>query len=233
MLSFLRRLFGSSPKPSYPQRHDLPQHDPISGNEDIVEGWQFSATLQRRTSLAVLKQHGRRVPLSPDGPPQITQQMWEGIWLPDLGDGLDGLGMASEVGHLPGDGGDYLAFLIAFRTITEGDASIQDKEALLRALTKETGPGGTPYRSFHTAKDLVEDTLPRVVQLVPVSNPVRQGLLDAGLTTLSKIERASDRELLAIKGLGPKSMAAIREFLATTTADKAALRYLAGPYAKP
>ena len=49
--------------------------------------------------------------------------MWEGIWLPDLGDGsIGGLGMASEVGLIPGDGGDYLAFLIAFRTITEGDA---------------------------------------------------------------------------------------------------------------
>ncbi|KAF1687719.1 hypothetical protein B1992_03440 [Pseudoxanthomonas broegbernensis] len=160
--------------------------------------------------------------------------MWEGIWLPDLGEHfLDSVGMASEIGHIPFDGGDYLAFLIAYRLITEGNESIQEKEAALRALAKGTGPGGTPYRTFHTAKDLVEDALPRTIHLLPASKPVRDALLDAGFNTLAKMDKASDTELLDIKGLGPKSLIAIRAFLATTKADKSALRYLAEAYQAP
>lgn len=233
MLGFLRRLLGLNPTvpAHYRQRHDMPMHDMVTGNEDIVTGYRFCATMQRRTPLSVLKQHGRVVPRTSDGPPTITEEMWEGIWVPDLGDGiLDGIGMASEVGHIDSDGGDYLAFLIALRTITEGPGTIADKEAALKALAKDTGPGGTPYRKFHTAKELVEDALPRSIHLLPVSSPVRQALLDAGLNTLGKVDKASDKELLAIKGLGPKSLTAIRAFLATTPADKHALRYLADAY---
>lgn len=242
MISFLRRLFGremptptksSAPPPE--SRHDMPVHSSVEGNEDIIKGWQFCATLQLRTPLAVLKQHGRRVPLAPNGPPMITTEMWQGIWTYDTDDEFsmfDALSMSSDVGSIPANGGDYLPFLIAFRTITEGSASPTDKQASIRDLLKQSGPGGTPYTKYHKAKELIDEALPRTISLLPVSRPVRNEIVASGLNTLAKVETASDRTLLAIDGLGPKSLAGIREYLASTTADKNAQRYAAEIYTR-
>lgn len=242
MIGILKRLFGGEkPTPakfsaSPPEsRHDMPVHSSVEGNEDIIKGWEFSATLQLRTPLAVLKQHGQRVLKAPDGPPNITTEMWQGIWTPDVGDEFsmfDAISMASEVGSIPADGGDYLPFLIAFRTITEGSAPVADKEAAIRELLKQLGPGGTPYTKYHKAKDLIDEVLPRTISLLPVSRPVRNEIVAAGLTSLAKVEAASDKALLAIDGLGPKSLAGIREYLAATTADKSAQRYTAEIYTR-
>ncbi len=211
----------------------MPIHSSVEGNEDIIKGWQFCATLQLRTPLSVLKQHGRRVPLSPDGPPLITTEMWQGIWIHDVGDEFsmfDAHSMASEVGSVPANGGDYLPFLIAFRSITEGGASVGEKEVAIRDLLKQSGSAGTPYAKYHKAKELVDEVLPRTISLLPVSRPVRDELVAAGLNTLAKVEAASDKTLLAINGLGPKSLAGIRELLATTTTDKNGQRFAATMY---
>lgn len=242
MIGFLKRLFGgekpaptksSAPLPE--SRHDMFAHSSVEGNEDIIKGWEFYATLQLRTPLAVLKQHGRRAPLTPDGPPMISTEMWQGIWTYDLGDEFsmsDGRSMASEVGSIPADGGDYLPFLIAFRTITESSAPVADKEAAIRDLMKQSGPSGTSYTKYHKVKELIDEVLPRTISLLPVSRPVRNEIVAAGMNTLAKVEAASDKTLLAIDGLGPKSLAGIREYLATTTADKSAQRYTAEIYTR-
>ncbi|WP_448228906.1 hypothetical protein [Pseudoxanthomonas mexicana] len=242
MIGFLKRLFGGATPPSITSsmpppmpRHDIPVHSSIEGNEDIIKGWQFCATLQLRTPLTVLQQHGRRVPRSPGGPPVVTTEMWQGIWTYDVGDEFsmfDAVSMASEVGSIPANGGDYLPFLIAFRTITEGGAPVTEKEAAMRALMKQSGPGGTPYTKYHKVKDLIDEVLPRTIALLPISRPVRSEVVATGLNTLAKVEAASDKELLAINGLGPKSLAGIRALLATTTADKNAQRYAAEPYTR-
>lgn len=241
MIGFLKRLFGGAAPPSIkpsailPPRHDMFEHSSVEGNEDIIKGWEFCATLQLRTPLSVLKQHGRRAPLTPEGPPLVSTEMWQGIWTYDLGDEFsmsDARSMASEVGSIPADGGDYLPFLIAFRTITEGSASVGDKEAAIRELMKQSGPSGTPFTKYHKPKELVDEVLPRTISLLPVSRPVRNEIVAAGMNTLAKVEAASDKTLLAIDGLGPKSLAGIREYLATTTADKNAQRYTAEIYTR-
>ncbi|TBV69763.1 helix-hairpin-helix domain-containing protein [Pseudoxanthomonas winnipegensis] len=242
MIGFLRRLFGLPTRPpapsvpTQPGRHDMPVQDMVAGNEDIISGWRYCATLQLRTPLVVLKEHGRFAPLAPGGPPQLSPDMWHGIWMPVLRDPLFDVfdnTMSSDVGQIPVDGGDYLTFLLTLRTITEGGMPIKGKEAALRGLVKETGPKGTPYAKFHKVTALVDQVLPRSITLLPVARPAQAGLLDAGLTTLAKVEKASDKELLAIKGLGPKGVKAIREFLASTTADKHATRVVADLYRAP
>jgi hypothetical protein len=157
--------------------------------------------------------------------------MWQGIWLPDVGSDWDflneGASMASEIGPIPADGGDYLPFLIAVRAISEGKATVADKEVALRALAKERGPRGAPYSKFLSGDALVDQVLPRVVHLLPIPRPVRGDLFGAGYTTLAMVQAASDGTLLGVKGLGPKSLANIREFLASTTVDMHAERHLA------
>lgn len=234
MATFLRKLFGlnreaESASAEEARRHDMPMVPP--GNEDIITGWRFCATLQMRTPLAILQEHNRLVPATPAGPPQLTNEMWQGIWVPDLGSDWDflseGASMASEVGAIPRDGGDYLPFLIAVRKISEGEATVAGKEAALRALTKERGPHGTPYSKFRSADALVDQVLPKAIHLLPIPRPVREDLLAAGYTTLARIQAASDAALLSVKGLGPKSLANIRKFLAVTRMDLHAERHVA------
>jgi hypothetical protein len=188
-----------------------------SGYEDIISGWRYCATLQLRTPLYVLQQHGRLEPASPSGPPQLTKEMWHGIWVPDLGEQFAFLGvgatMASEIGPVPADGGDYLCFLKAVRTISEERGSIDGKESALRELLRKQGPGGTPYIKFCSADDLVDRVLPKVINLLPVPANVRAGLLRVGFDTLGKVSHASDDDLLAIKYLGSKHLGAIRACL--------------------
>ena len=175
--------------------------------------------------------HGREFPAGPGGPPTFSLVMWHGIWTPVLNWGevdeiFAGGTMASEAGSVPTDGGDYLPFLLSLRTISEGPASVQQKEAALRNLVKQSGPGGTPYSKFADARELVEEVLPPTIHSLPVPKPVREEMIRQDWNTLGKVERLSDKELLAVKGVGPKSLVAIREFLATTTMDKTAEREL-------
>lgn len=236
MVEFLRKFFGRDrqvhavvPLGVEPRRHDMPMVPP--GSEDIITGWRFCATMQMRTPLAILRQHNHLVPATSAGPPQLTSEMWQGIWLPDLGSEWrfldEGASMASEIGPIPSDGGDYLPFLIAVRTISEGSGTVAEMEKALRALIKECGPGGTPYSKFHSGRALVDRVLPRTIHLLPAPAPVREHLLADGYKTLARVQAATDDALLAIKGLGPKSLGNIRGFLTTTTADLHAERYLA------
>lgn len=231
---WFRRVFArrTTPAPA-PHRHDMPQIP--SGNEDIIEGWRYCATLQLRTPLAVLENHGKVVPASPEGPPTLTDEMWHGIWLPELGREFDflssGASMASDVGPIPADGGDYLPFLKAVRRISEGGGTAAEMEASLRALVRDTGPHGTPYSRFAKAGELVDRVLPRTVHHLPVPANVRAGLLEARLDTLGKLAAADDKRLRAVKGLGPKALTSIRAFLATSAIDPDAKRLRADEFA--
>src|SRR5690606_20893346 len=173
------------------------------GNDDIIGGYEYSATLQLRTPLFVLKNHGRTVPATPEGPPRISDEMWHGIWIPALTDEFkfldEGSTAASEIGYVPADGGDYLPFLVAVRTITENPKStIDEKKKALKSLINGSGPSGTPYSKFMTGKALVDRALPSVINLIPATKTVRNALLSAGYDTLGKVQSASDKELLAL-----------------------------------
>lgn len=210
-------------------RHDMPLVP--NGNEDIIAGYRFTATLQLRTPLRVLLEHNRLERISPEGPPMITSEMWQGIWVPELIPEFqflsEGEQASSDIGPVPANGGDYLPFLMDFRTIMEGSETVEQKEVALRDLTKKTGPRGTRYAKFWTATALVEQALPRVVQMLPVPATVRAALLGAGFVTFSKIARAPNEELLKLKGVGPKTLETICQFMRNTTIDPQARRVVA------
>lgn len=214
-----------------PRRHDMPLSTEF---DDLITGHEYCATLQLRTPLEVLRLHGRVVPKSPDGPPMLTDMMWHGIWTPLQDSRYDflseGATMASEVGYVPRDGGDYLVFLMGVREITEGTSSIAEKEKALRALMNEGGPAGTQFSRFIGVTELIDRALPYAIHELPVSKPTGELLRASGYTTLEDVSRATDKDLRAIKGIGPKSLTAIREYLATTTVDQFAERLLADDF---
>ena len=91
--------------------------------------------MQLRTPLRVLRRHGELHRDLSAPPPRIANELWEGIWISLLPqqDTLFGE-MASEVGPIPVDGGQYLPFLLAVRSVVEGEGSASERRHRLEAL---------------------------------------------------------------------------------------------------
>jgi hypothetical protein len=95
-------------------------------NDDVLAGWELSVTMQRRTPLAWLLRH-REFHEGGDRPTEIVP-MQHACWVPvtrswhSLGIDMDEIPettMASEIGQIPVNGGEFLPFLIEYRMIVE------------------------------------------------------------------------------------------------------------------
>jgi hypothetical protein len=102
----------------------------MSEFSDLIAGWQLTVTMQLRTPLKWLQRHGE-YHAGAEGP---TEQLppEHACWVPalktwrslgiDMDEIPDGT-MASQVGQIPVDGGDFLPFLMEYRMIVEGAAN--------------------------------------------------------------------------------------------------------------
>lgn len=100
--------------------------DNTSEFSDLISGWEMSVTMQTRTPLKWLQRHrefhtGAERPIE-ELPPEHA------CWVPvlktwrELGideDEIPETTMASEIGQIPVDGGDFLPFLMEYRMIVE------------------------------------------------------------------------------------------------------------------
>jgi hypothetical protein len=197
---------------STPQR-DFP-------NSDILEGFRFCAAMQMRMPVRVLARHGEVHQGPPDQLPEIAKGIWEGIWLPklrtlrELGIPLDKPpegAMASEIGPIPIDGGDFLPFLLAVRQAVECANPIAYRIEKLRELLADRRwqhivsiyPLGT--------EDIIDGFFPPFLSTVPrLPTGVADRLRLLMLSTPAAISAASDAQLLAIKGMGPRLLEALR-----------------------
>lgn len=197
------------------------QGEPMSawGNDDIIKGLKFNATMQLRTPLRVLLRHGEIHTDRVKVPPKIALERWEGIWFPktktfkELGIDVPELPPhsthASDVGPIRPD--DYLPFLIAVRRIIEAHDTIKHRIEKLREM-----PIVADWRVFaskHGGIDgIIERFFPKFMNLA------------ADLNTPNRIAAASDETLLGIKGIGPAKLKAIRKRCAGVTENRDADR---------
>lgn len=101
---------------------------------EVIKGWEMSVTMQTRTPLKWLQRHrefheGRERPIE-ELPPEFA------IWVPvpkswrELGIDADDVPestMASQIGQIPLNGGDFLTFLLEYRMIVEdGGGTLSD-----------------------------------------------------------------------------------------------------------
>ena len=103
-------------------------------NDDVLAGWELSVTMQRRTPLAWLLRH-REFHEGSNRPTEIVP-MQHACWVPvtrswrSLGIDVDEMPettMASEIGQIPVNGGNFLPFLIEYRMIVEnGGGTLTD-----------------------------------------------------------------------------------------------------------
>lgn len=101
----------------------------MSKFSDLMAGWQMSVTMQLRTPLKWLQRHREYH----EGADRPTEQLppEHACWVPvaktwrSLGIDMDEIPhttMASQIGQIPVDGGDFLPFLMEYRMIVEGAA---------------------------------------------------------------------------------------------------------------
>lgn len=211
------------------------QSEPMSawGNDDIVKGLQFGATMQLRTPLRVLLRHGEIHADKAYPPPKIAIEPWEGFWLPvtksfeDIALGHDNSAddidrfrrldaelaskytIASDVGPILAE--DYLPFLIAVRRIVETHDPIGRRIKALREM-----PIVADWQAYFSKHGGIEGIVQRFFP--KFSN------LPAGLDTPNLIAGASDETLLGIKGIGPAKLKAMRERCACITENRDADR---------
>lgn len=188
--------------------------------DDLVKGFRFGATMQLRTPLRVLSRHGE-VHHGNGDPPMIAQETWEGYWLPvlksnkELGIDVpeviwDGT-MASDVGQIPRDGGDYLKFLLAVRGIVEDAGSVAARMDALRLEIKP--PKWTEFCIRLGGKEHIYNSFfPAFLACIPkLPRDSVELLWEAGLTTPAKLAATPDAILRGIKGIGPAKLKIIRD----------------------
>ena len=188
------------------------QNKPLSswGNEDVIKGLEFSATLQLRTPLRVLLRHGEMHTDRNMPPPKICLEPWEGGWFPRTKTfrelGID----ADEPGSAPGlssDSGDYLRFLIAVRRIVETYDTIEHRIEKLREMPIKAG-WQEFFKRHGGMEGIVETFFPKFCNL------------PKELDTPNRIAAASDQTLLGVKGIGPAKLKALRERCARATENR-------------
>jgi hypothetical protein len=187
---------------------------------DITTGWKFGATLQLRTPLRVLLRHGE-VHMGLSDPPAIAKVQWEGFWLPilktwrEMGIDLDGSAelngtMASDVGQVPRDGGEYLTLLVRLRKIVESDLAVEQRRMALRDELRK--PEWADYCARLGGKEAVccKFFPPFIGTITGLSDATVKAIWTLGSITPDALSLATDTELLAIKGIGPAKLKAIR-----------------------
>lgn len=188
--------------------------------DDLIKGLQFQATIQLRTPSRVLLRHGE-LHEKLTNPPIIAQENWEGGWTPvikslrDLGIDLPditacGDTISSDIGPIPLNGGDYLKFLLKVRTIVERIDNIESRKILLRDELRR--PEWSEFVRKLGGKQFIQSYFfPSFLDTIKGlhANSIT-GMWDEQLTTPARVIKASDAELLAIKGIGTAKLKLIR-----------------------
>lgn len=189
-------------------------------SNDLIKGCTFSATMSLDTPARVLIRHGE-VHDGLSDPPQIAKEQWEGMWRPNLKSwkeitGIDiedfkSSSMASDIGQIPPDGGEYLKFLLRVRGIVEGADSVKSRK---RALSDELkNPEWSGFVRKLGGKQAIQNSFfPAFIEYIKgLSRETIEALWNAKLTTPASLSLSSDAALKAFKGIGPAKLKVIRE----------------------
>jgi hypothetical protein len=192
-------------------------------NNDLVKGLRFVATLEITTPISVLLHHGETFsgPLS-EAPIYGTEQ--DGIWLPeiktwrelgvDIGE-LSAGESASDVG--PVKDSEYIAFLIDFRKIVEGQDSIDGKVKAIKKLCKVNKQYQKYFRMINKSHehkgDFPASFFYNQFTVIPgIGGKSAKSLFEAGIKTLDDLKNADDKTLLAASGIGTAALKKIRGY---------------------
>jgi hypothetical protein len=172
-------------------------------NSDIVDGLQFSATLQIRTPLSILQRHGEIFRGPPSEAPQYGT-MADGIWTMRvrLGGAQHEYTYASDIG--PTSASYYLPFLIEFRKIVESPLSHDQMLQVLRAIPTQSLQFKDIWEKLASSyEDFPASFFYRQFTKLPgVGRKTARSLYEAGFLTLGHIKNEREEVLARVPGLG-------------------------------
>lgn len=218
-LSFFKNIFlkNTQQKVSSSKTIGEMQNQPLSewgafGDNDIMEGLEFYATLQLRTPLEILKHHGE-VFSGRGVPPKYIKEDWQGIWLAKTKieyklkkESLS----ASDIGSV--NDTLYIKYLIPFREIVESNENIDTKIRLLENKAKENDT----FKSFWEKHKQMDRDFPhsffykQLTAIEGIGNKTAKILYESGFKSIDVIKNATDEELLNVKGVGKNLVEKIR-----------------------
>lgn len=197
-------------------------------NSDILDGMQFSATLQIRTPLSVLKHHGEVFHGPPSQTPKYGTQA-DGIWtfktktFRDLGVALDETEFihASDAGPIKPS--RYLPFLVRFRSIVEAGVSHEDKLAALTMLSTQSAEFREIWRKLSSNYGDFPDSFfyLQFTALPGIGRQLAQRLYRAGFRATSEIVCADISRLTTVPGLGTATAVKIKAMCPADGSDDA------------
>jgi len=190
----------------------------LLANKDgsLIKCFKYCATLQLRTPLRILLKDGETWS---EGVPPETDETWHGIWVPEtktfreLGIDIDEFSESDSASNIgPMKHSEYLPFLIDIRRAVETDETVKCRIELLRQVMREK-----KYAKFvkqHSGQNKIIDYFfPPIIDTIPgISSAVSMALRESKITTTHKLRKITDKDLLSIKGIGPKALKKIREF---------------------
>ena len=115
---------------------------------------------------------------------------------------------------------DYLPFLIAFREAVESDGTIERRIEALQTMCTDDRWG--EYLRQHGGIDsVVARFFPVFIYTLPaLTTDASEELSTLGLDTPNPLAGAPDETLLAVKGIGPAKLRAIRAYCMTVTNNR-------------
>ena len=218
LLSWLSSKIGS--KPHVPVK---PMVHAAEVNSDVVTGFEFCSTMLLTTPLKILRRHGEKRINVPSGEHEMNRHF---IWIPTVDPALDFLDeggtMSSIVGYIPRNGGNFLQFLMEFRTLIESPIfnleeldqveirmewirdilPIRCKQNFLPKLSRQS-------RNPHWLYELVLTESVATPRYGLQAHHLR-AMHKKGYKTIADILAAPDAALLKLKGIGPARLAKIR-----------------------
>ncbi|AUO64119.1 hypothetical protein WM46_04740 [Citrobacter freundii complex sp. CFNIH2] len=127
---------------------------------EFITGYKFSATMQMRTPARILQQHGRIEKSASWKLPKLISETWQGIWSPitkswrEMDIDIDEMPMgtmASDIGQVPADGGDYMRFLLFIKHLNSLKISYAEKKEWINICYHMIGEDGEPFCKFMAA----------------------------------------------------------------------------------
>ncbi len=195
----------------------------FQGNQDVLDGMEFIATMQLKTPLKYLEMHRKVFTNTNDFPyydliygcliPKT--KTWADLGISGLKEIPEGT-MASDIGQIPVNGGIYLKFLKDFRRIVESDMLPEEKRQQILALRSIDKSYAEIMDKHH---DLTNGNLDqwcgydKSLGITGFDSRLSRNLWDAGFRSQIEIRKATNAQLMKVPGIGKVKAAKLKQFI--------------------
>lgn len=191
------------------------------GDDEVIKGLIFEATLELRTPLEVLIHHKEIFSDKHKAPPQYAKEDWQGTWTPHLKswrevgideDELPNHTVSTDIGSLEDDEAEkYYKFLLEFHTIVENNHfSIKDKINHLETLYRDN-----PHYNNFLDSNSFESYFGLLISNV-FSSKVALTLKNVGFRTLEDLKGADLEFLGTLNGIGKATLEKLNPYVNAT-----------------